>query len=90
MGRFGKFWKFGLREYGAHTTSQMLRGFNRLLLASLANLVHNEAIVRFFTKQNNIKTRLLFVLPIVVHVFVFNLFYLGFYDSGFVGPALSQ
>lgn len=62
-----------------------MRGYNRLFLMALANLLHNDAVARMVTKNNNIKVRLLAVIPFWIKVYFLAIFVTGFYFNGFIG-----
>ena len=65
VGRFGRFWQFGLREYGQHTSTKFLRMVNRYLLNVMATALQNEAFSKWITHKNRS----------IVKVFVFSRVY---------------
>ena len=63
---------------------------DRLLLSGMANSLHNDAVIRMSTKKNNIKLRLLAIIPFWIKLFWFAVFFSGFYFQGFLGYELNN
>lgn len=49
VGKFGRFFAFGVRNYGIHPTSKYLKLINNIYLTSLANYFGNYPVWRSIT-----------------------------------------
>ena len=46
VGRFGRFFKFGSREYGTHYTTKYIKCLNSFLINTMAYFLHDTPMLR--------------------------------------------
>lgn len=84
LGKFGKFYKFGPREYGAHTTTKFFRYINYVFLSATARALNQYPIIKSLTARNHYTLRhLVFFRPVVVMSF-FGFFLMPYFANPFV------
>ena len=90
IGRFGKFYQFGLREYGSHTTTKMFRFYNRCVMTFFSDILSNEAFHKSFTMNNRSITRIVGPSHLFMLLIAFLALFMPFHSMAVSGPELSK
>lgn len=64
----------------------MLRSMNRLFLGAMADLLHNEAIIRWMTLKNQSITRLTWIVSPIFMYYIMAIFISPFLSDQVIGP----
>ena len=90
IGRFGKFYQFGLREYGSHTSTKLFRFLNRAVITFFSEILSNEAFHKSFTLNNRSITRIVSPSHLFMMLIAFLATFMPFHSMAVSGPELPK
>ena len=73
LGRFGRFFRFGPREYGDHTSTKLLRYYGNLLYYVAVTTTNNYAPMRTISQKSVSIVRMLWPWSYGMNILVFSL-----------------
>ena len=82
LGRIGRFWAIGPREYGGHTVNPMLKLMNQWYLAGLSQMLHRPSVMKSLSHRGyNAMRPMKFVGIVFPFCCAWSLFFNPFYDK---------